>query len=108
MKLRPLDPMHGVGLMRWGFGLFCLAFLRDGLVDLVERWLGMAWRGEAAPRGTLASASFPAPTPISREYALFRACGFEQGHAWMHEVCSAGLPGDSPYRADLPLHLGLR
>jgi len=68
----------------------------------------MAWRGEAAPRGTLASASFPAPTPTSREYGLLRARGFEQGHAWMHEVCSAGLPGVSPSIAlPLPLHLGL-
>lgn len=62
--------------------------------------LGYGVAREARAARNAGERGLPAPTPISREYVLLRACqsvsGFEQGHAWMHEACSAGLPGVSP------------
>lgn len=98
--------MHGVGLMRWGFGLFCSAFLKSGLVGWVERCVGYGVaRGSRAARNAgerelpRADADFP-------RICAVQSARFEQGHAWMHEVCGAGLPGDSPYRAAPPAAFG--
>lgn len=103
--------MHGVGLTRWGSGLFCLAFLKAGLAGRIERCVGYGVaRGSRAARNAgerelpRADANFPrirAAQSVSERAGLSRVtpgC----------ETCSAGLTGDSSYRADLSLRLGLR
>ena len=63
-------------------------------------------RGSRAARNA-GERELPRADANFRRICAVQSARFEQGHAWMHEVRSVGLPGDSPYRAAPPAALGV-